>query len=102
MKLSFNKESRKKELNLLRFEELALSLAEELILEAAGIEVAVDGLSFVEPFPKKSKALLTNEDEILGEIQVEDNSKSEDKEDEGSDDVTVKVNKKKQLAQKRK
>ena len=58
-------------------------------MEAAGIEVAVDGLFFVKPFNKKSKVSKNNEDEILEEILVEDNSQSEDKEDVGSDEVTV-------------
>lgn len=89
--MSFNKESRKRTGGG-PFQELALSSAEELILEAAGIEVAVDGLSFVEPFPKKVSK--TNVDEILEEIQVEDTSQSEYKEDVGSGEVTVKVNKK--------
>ena len=84
----FNKESRKRTGGG-PFEELALSSAEELILEAAGIEVAVDGLFFVKPFNKKSKVSKNNEDEILEEILVEDNSQSEDKEDVGSDEVTV-------------
>ena len=62
--MSFNKKSKKRT-------DGALLSAEELILEAAGIEVAVDGLTFVEAFP--SKVSKTNVDEILKEIQVENN-----------------------------